>query len=96
MSPSLDQSMATEKGEDQIRNQIIDQERIKVIVKPNAHKTELLGYDAARQAYRIAVHAPAEKGKANYELIKFLNKLTKKKVVLVSGKTAKEKVLKLL
>ncbi|MBI2548530.1 YggU family protein [Candidatus Woesearchaeota archaeon] len=71
-------------------------ERITVIAKPNAPKTELLSYDAERNAYRIAVHAPPEKGKANHELIKFLGKLTKRNVILVSGKTAKEKVFKLI
>jgi uncharacterized protein (TIGR00251 family) len=67
--------------------------RITIIAKPNSPKTEILGYDQERQAYRVNVHAKPEAGKANIELVKFFSKLTKKRVRIVSGLTSKEKVL---
>lgn len=63
----------------------------KVLVKPNANKTEILGYD--KKALKIAIKAPADKNKANLELIKFLSKQLKRKVRIKSGLTSKEKVV---
>jgi uncharacterized protein (TIGR00251 family) len=68
----------------------------KVILKPSSPKTELLGFDDARQAYKIAVKAPPEKGKANLELMKFLKKLTGRDVIIVTGKTSRTKCVRLL
>ncbi len=67
--------------------------RITIIAKPNSPKTEILGFDEERQAYRMNVHAKPEAGKANIEVVKFFSKLTKKRVRIVSGLTSKEKVL---
>lgn len=69
---------------------------LKILVKPNAKKNEILGYDDSRKAVKVAVAAQAEKGKANLEIIKFLSKLLKKHVLIKSGLTSKEKVLKIL
>ena len=41
----------------------------------------------------VAVAAPADKGKANLELVKFLSKELKRQVRIKSGVTKKEKVL---
>ena len=67
---------------------------LKIIVKPNARKTEILSWDESKQALRIAIAAPAEKGKANVEVIKFFSRLTKKKVQIKSGLTSRAKLLK--
>ena len=72
---------------------IIDN-KIRIIVKPNSSRNEILGFDKERRAYRVNIKAHPEKGKANLEVIKFFSKLLKKKVEIVSGKTSKEKVLK--
>ncbi len=67
--------------------------RIKIIVKPNAKKDELLGFDEERQAYKVAIAAPPEDNKANIAVIKFFTRLTKKKVTIVTGLTSKQKIL---
>ena len=68
--------------------------RLKVVVKPNSSKNEVLGFDSSRDAYKIAVKAAADKGKANKELVNFVSKLLGKRVEIVSGKTNRVKVLK--
>ncbi len=68
---------------------------LKIIVKPNSPKTEIIKWDNEKQALRIAVKAPPEKGKANTAIIKFFSKLLKKKVLIVSGKANKEKLLRI-
>lgn len=74
-------------------NLFLQSNKIKVIVRPNSKKNEILGYDEARQAYRVAIKAPAENGKANAELVKFFKKSVKKDVKIISGFKSKEKVL---
>ena len=67
--------------------------RLCILVKANAVKTEIIGYDETRAALKVSVRAPAEDNKANIEIIKFFSKLTGKDVRIVSGKTSKKKVL---
>lgn len=64
-----------------------------VLVKPNARKTEIL--EEKDNKLKIAVAAPAESGKANLELIKFLEKKFKGKAKIIRGKTSKRKIIKL-
>ena len=71
----------------------IKNNQLRVLVKPNSKKTELLAYNPDKQAVVIAVKAPADKNKANLELIKFLSKQLKRKVRIKSGLTSKEKVI---
>ena len=66
---------------------------LKVKVKPNARKTEILKHG---DELEIAVAAPAESGKANMELIKFLKKKFGSDVKIIRGKTSKRKTIKLL
>lgn len=68
---------------------------LKIIVKANSPKTEVTGYDEAREAVKINVHAQPSEGKANIEIIKYFSKLLKKKVEIKSGKTSKEKILRI-
>lgn len=68
---------------------------IRILVKANAKKTEVLGWDDARQAFRVAVAAPAQDNKANLEIVKLFSKLAGCRVKIVSGLTAKVKVLAL-
>ena len=69
------------------------QGKVKILVKPNSNKDELLGFDEVRKAWRISISAPAEDNKANIAVIKFFSRLTKKKVRIVSGLKSKEKLL---
>ena len=65
----------------------------KVVIKPNAKKSEIIGYNCDKEGFEIAIKAPPKDNKANIELIKFLSKLLKKKVRIKSGKTSKVKVI---
>ena len=77
------------KGWDCVTNQ-----KVKILVKTNSPKTEIVGWDNEKKALRVNVHAEPEKGKANREIIKFFSKLTKKKVKIASGLTSKQKLLR--
>ncbi len=67
--------------------------KVKILVKPNSKKTEILGWDEERKAFRVAVAAPAEDNKANIAVIKFFSKLTGKRVRILTGLKSKEKIL---
>lgn len=71
----------------------IMESQFKVIVKPNSAKNEILSYDSERKAYIIRIKAPATKGKANRELIKFLSRELKKKVLISSGLSSHCKII---
>ncbi|MEM3126467.1 MAG: DUF167 domain-containing protein [Candidatus Woesearchaeota archaeon] len=45
-------------------NKYIKNNILKVIVKPNSRKTEVVSYDEGREAVKIAVAAPLEDNKA--------------------------------
>ncbi|HLC98763.1 MAG TPA: DUF167 domain-containing protein [Candidatus Nanoarchaeia archaeon] len=68
---------------------------LRIIVKPNSPKSEITAVDEARNALRVSIKAPPDKGKANKEVIKFFSKLLKKKVEIVSGLKSKEKMLRI-
>jgi uncharacterized protein (TIGR00251 family) len=69
---------------------------LKVIVKPNAPKTQILAYDENKQALRIAVAAVPDKSKANTELLKFLKKQTGQRCEIARGSKSKEKLIRFL
>ena len=58
---------------------------LKIIVKPNSKKNEILGYNKEKQAIRVSIKAPPENNKANIEIIKFFNRLTKKQTKIIKG-----------
>lgn len=68
----------------------------KLIVKTNMPKTEIIGFDSVKNAYRMNVNAVPEKGKANMEIIKFFRRHLKKDVKIVSGATSKQKLVRVL
>jgi uncharacterized protein (TIGR00251 family) len=70
---------------------LLDKKKIKILVTANASETKILR--EVNGFLHIAVSAPAHKHKANKELLKFLSKLTKKKVSLISGLTSKKKII---
>jgi uncharacterized protein (TIGR00251 family) len=69
--------------------------KLAVLATPNAKKTEVLGWDEARQALRVAIAAPPEKSRANIGLVKFLSKLLGKRAELVAGAAGRKKILRL-
>ena len=70
--------------------------RLHIIVKPNAKKTEILSCDPLTKIVKIAVAAPADKDKANKELLKFVSRILKKKVSFVTGLRNKGKILEII
>lgn len=72
-----------------------EKELVKIIVKPNSVKNELIGFDSGKEAYVVRIKAKAEKGKANIEVVKFFSKLLKRRVEIVKGLKSREKTLKL-
>ncbi len=68
---------------------------LKVLIKPNSPKNSILGFDSSKKALRISIKAVPEKGKANQELVKFVSKLLKKKVEIIKGLKSRDKILKI-
>ncbi len=73
----------------------ISKDTIKVIVKPNASRNEIVCFDKNKQAYKINIKAKAEKNEANKELIKFLSKTLNKKVNIKTGLNSREKIIRM-
>lgn len=67
----------------------------KVIIKTNSNKTEITGYDESKKALKMSVSSLPIEGKANIEIIKFFKKQYKINVEIKTGKTSKEKLLKI-
>ena len=73
--------------------QYIKNSHLKILVKPNSPKTDILKWDSERNALRVNIHAKPEDNEANIEVAKFFSKLLKKKVVIKSGMRSREKLL---
>lgn len=73
----------------------VKQNSIRIIVKANTPRNQVVRYDDSREAYRVNIKEPAREGKANKEIIKFFSKLFKKDVKIVKGLKSKEKILKI-
>jgi len=72
---------------------LIKNNSLKIIVKPNSSKTEILNYDKNKQALRVNIKAKPENNQANIEIIKFFSKLLKKNIKIIKGMKSKEKIL---
>ena len=71
----------------------IQNNALKVLIKPNSNRNRILGFSSDKKALKIAVKAVSEKGKANQELIRFLSKLLKKQIRITKGLKSREKIL---
>jgi len=71
--------------------EILKKGKFKVIVRPNSNESKITGMENG--ALKVNISAPADKDKANREIIKFFSKLLKKKVRIKSGLKSKEKIL---
>ncbi|MGV8172226.1 MAG: DUF167 domain-containing protein [Candidatus Woesearchaeota archaeon] len=76
--------------------QYIKNSYLKILVRPNSPKTEIIGWDESRSALRVNIHTKPEDNEANMEVIKFFSKLLKKKVIIKSGLRSKEKILQII
>ncbi len=65
---------------------------IRVKVKPNSKKEEI---KKVEDHYVICVKEPADKDKANKAVLKIISKHFKKKALIKSGRTSKEKLIQL-
>ena len=70
---------------------ILKKSRFRIIVKPNSDENKIVGMED--DAIKINISAPADKDKANKEVIRFFSKLLKKKVRIASGLKSREKIL---
>lgn len=69
--------------------------RIKIIVKINAGRSEIQGFDKEKKAYKVLVKAPPTENKANKEIIKLFHKKYKQPVRIIHGLKNKEKILEI-
>jgi len=67
--------------------------QIIIKVKPNQPKTEIL--EERDDFLKVALRAKPEKGEANRELIKFLEKEKGWSAEIISGKTSRKKLVKI-
>ena len=74
----------------------IKNNRLKILVKPNSPKNQIIKWDSEKQALRVNIKALPESGKANLEVVKFFHKLLKKNIRIISGFKSKEKILKIV
>ena len=68
-----------------LKQELCERKTFKLIVKPNSSKSELIGFDTSKGAYRANIKAKPEDNKANIEIIRFFKKLLKKDVKIVRG-----------
>jgi uncharacterized protein len=68
----------------------------KIIVKTNAKKNEMKGFDKLKKGYKINIKAPAYDTKANKEIIKFISKTIGYRVRIKSGLRSKEKMIEII
>jgi uncharacterized protein (TIGR00251 family) len=70
--------------------------KLSLRITPNARANQLLAI--SENVVRLKIHAPAQDGKANAELIRFLGELLdcrKSQITIVSGATARDKIVEL-
>lgn len=74
----------------------IKEKVFKVIIKPNAAKNEIIGFDKDKKAYRVNIKEKAEDNKANKELLRFLSRYLGKMVKIKSGLRSREKLIEVI
>lgn len=72
----------------------ISNNTLSIIVKPNATKTRIIGFDENRNAMKVEVKPPSEENKANIEIVKYFRRLTGKNVNIISGLKSKRKLIR--
>ncbi|MEM4259786.1 MAG: DUF167 domain-containing protein [Candidatus Woesearchaeota archaeon] len=74
----------------------IKNNKLKIIVKPNSKKTEILDYNPEKKALRVNIKSPAHGNKANIEIIKLFSKILNKNIKISFGLKNKEKTLEIV
>ncbi|OUJ19461.1 hypothetical protein AMET1_0131 [Methanonatronarchaeum thermophilum] len=72
--------------------------QLRVNVNPGQNKTQITGYNEWRQRIRIDVKEPPEKGKANKELINYLQNIlsvNKNDISITKGHRQNKKTIKI-
>ena len=70
-------------------------QRLNISVKANSNQNRVIGFDKEKKRMKLEIAAPAKNSKANVEIVRFLSKLLKKKIRIVSGFTSKNKSIKI-
>jgi len=71
--------------------------KIFIKVKTKSKEKKIIKVDKTH--YIISTNAPPEKGKANKDIIKIISdhfKISKSKIIIISGEKSKEKIIDLL
>ena len=68
---------------------------VDIEVSPKSKKFEIIGYNEWREKIEIRIKSVPQKGKANQEIVKEFEELTKNKVEIVSGFKSQHKTLKI-
>lgn len=76
--------------------EMIKESKFKIYVKTNKNQNKLMGFDQEKQAYVLEINAKPIENEANKEIVRFLSKLLKKKVVIKSGLKSKIKYIQVL
>lgn len=71
----------------------LEDNTLRILAKPNAAKTQIIGWDDSRKALKVAVKGKPEAGVANLNLLKFFSNISGKNVYIISGKTSRKKVI---
>jgi uncharacterized protein (TIGR00251 family) len=67
---------------------------LKIFVKPGSSANQVIGY--INGTLKVAITAPAERDKANREVIKYFSHILGRKVRIVYGLHSKVKVLRIM
>jgi uncharacterized protein (TIGR00251 family) len=70
--------------------------RLKVRIVPNARRNEIASI--SQEEVRLKVHAPAQDGKANAELVRFLSESVgcpRSDIAIIRGEKARDKVIEI-
>lgn len=76
--------------------EMIKESKFKIYVKTNKNQNKLMGFDQEKQAYVLEINAKPIENEANKEIVRFLSKLLKRKVVIKSGLKSKIKYIEVL
>jgi len=74
-------------------NSYIKEGILRILVKPNSAKNEIVKWDPNKKALRVNIDAVPDKNKANKEVIKFFSKLLGKKAEIIKGMKSREKII---
>lgn len=75
---------------------IVFQKIFSLKVKPNAKKTEFLGFDIEINSYRLNIKEIPDDNKANIAIIKFFKKKFGLNVKIKGGNTSRNKLIEVL